>query len=193
MSAILDGLRQPDQRSCGAAVLVAAQMLHDSAYAELVLTGRHRRTGHEIAGSTPQDRFAAECLAMHQRVTGAVDVRGRFQLPWPQALGTPPWAVAAQLRGSTGTAYRTVLAPGHDRARHLDRIRAATALGRPVPLYVGSEVLPRHVVLVIDPELTTYEPARGRLVRIPERDLLSGRLDLAGWSHHFFTVLPRAV
>ncbi len=78
MTAFLDGLRQPDQRSCGAAVLVAAQMLHDPAYAELVLAGRHPRTGYALAGGTAQERFAAECTAMLRRATGAVDVRGRL-------------------------------------------------------------------------------------------------------------------
>jgi len=173
MTAFLDGLRQPDPRSCGAAVLVAAQMLHDPAY----------------AASMTADRFAGECLAMHRRTTGPVDVRGRTQLPWPRALGTPPWAVATQLQGTTGVPWRTVpMLTG--RARTLERIRAATAIGHPVPLYVGSRWLPRHVVLVLDPDLTTYEPASGRRVAVSADDAVAGTLSLAGWSTPWFAVLP---
>ena len=74
------GLRQPDQRSCGAACLVVARMLLDPAYADLAARA-----------------FRPEVLGMHGRVTGPVDARGALQVPWPRALGTPPWAVARQL------------------------------------------------------------------------------------------------
>ena len=66
MTPLPRGLVQPDARSCGAASLVAARMLLDPAYAALVTTG---------------DRFAAETLGMHRRVTGAVALDGRLQLP----------------------------------------------------------------------------------------------------------------
>ena len=170
MTAFLDGLRQPDQRSCGAAVLVAAQMLHDPAYA---------------AGMT-DDRFADECRAMHRRTTSPVDVRGRMQLPWPRALGTPPWAVAAQLDGTTGVRRRTV-PMRWNRAAVVERIRGAA---HPVPLYVGNRWLPRHVVLVLDADLTTYEPSSGRRVTVSADELVTGTLRLAGWSTPWLAVLP---
>ena len=59
-------LRQPDQRSCGAATLVMARAVQDPAYAELLLDGRHPVTGHTLLG-TLSERFAAEVLAMHRR------------------------------------------------------------------------------------------------------------------------------
>ena len=37
--------------------------------------------------------FAGSVLALHRQLTGA-SAFGRAQLPWPRALGTPPWAVA---------------------------------------------------------------------------------------------------
>lgn len=154
-------------------MLVVHQMLRDPAYAERVA-----------------DRFDDECLAMHARATGPVDVTGRAQLPWPRALGTPPWAVAAQLSGTTGVRHRPLaIRPGR-RERALDRIRAAATAGNPVPLYVGSRWLPRHVVLVLDGELRTYDPASGRQVRIDAGSFASGRLSVSGWSRPWFAVIP---
>ena len=78
-------LVQPDRVSCGATCLVVARMIEDHAYGEYI-------------GAAPSvaDRFRAEVLAMHRRVTAPAD-GGRLQVPWPRALGTPPWAVARQL------------------------------------------------------------------------------------------------
>ena len=170
----LVGLVQPDQRSCGAAVLVAAQILRSSSYAAL-------------AGS--RDGFRAEVLAMHGRVTSAVDVSGRLQLPWPQALGTPPWAIARQLAGTTGVDHdvRVVL----DRADAFDR---AAAADRPAPVYVGSRWLPRHVVLVTGTTgdaLRVYDPAQGKVVTVTRESFVDDRLALSGWNRPWFTVLPR--
>jgi hypothetical protein len=71
---------------------------------------------------------------------------------WPRLLGTTPWAVARALGGR--------VRPYRD-----DTVRAA--LPHPVPVFVGSRVLPRHVVLVLDTtadDLLAYDPARGDLV-----------------------------
>jgi hypothetical protein len=170
----LVGLRQPDQRSCGAATLVAARMLLEPAYAATV----------------SPDNFDDEVLATHRRVTRPIDARGALQLPWPRALGTPPWAVAHQLSADDAEhsyAARLVLR----RARAFDRLAESPA---PSVLYVGSRWLPRHVVLVVEASATSlriYEPSRGRLVSVSRDDFLGGRLDLAGWRKAWFTVIPR--
>ena len=182
-------LRQPDARSCGAAVLVMARSIEDPEYAELLATGLHPGTGHRLPG-TMRERFTAEVLAMHRRTTGPVDVRGAAQLPWPRALGTPPWAVARQLSGSTGTRWESRSVPPWSRASALTAIRKVAAT-RPVPVYVGSRWLPRHVVLVLDAELRVYEPASGHLVQVTAGDFTGGSLRLAGWSRPWFAVLPR--
>ena len=171
-------LRQPDQRSCGATVLVVARLLHDPAYGRFV--------------ATPED-FRSEVLAMHRRVTSLADARGRLQLPWPRALGTPPWAVARQLEGTTGVEHdlRWVRA-GRESA--YTGIVAATGTRQPVPLYVGNRWLPRHVVLVLGEvgrALRVYEPSRGQLVDVPRSAFLAGTLELAGWDTPWFSVLPR--
>ena len=173
-------LRQPDQRSCGASALVVARMVLDPAYADGVDAQRFRR----------------EVLDLHRRVTRPVDAAGRLQLPWPRALGTPPWAVARQL-SSTGAVdlpplryrWRLVL----DRATAYDRVLAAVRAGRPVALYVGNRWLPRHVVLAIgarEDALEVYDPASGRRESVPRDAFVAARLGLSGWGRPWFVVAP---
>ncbi len=171
-------LVQPDQRSCGAAVLVVARLLERPSYAGFV--------------ASPDD-FRSEVLAMHRRVTGPVDVRGRLQLPWPRDIGTPPWAVARQLSGTTGVEHGVHLTL-FDRGDAFGRIARATTQGHPVPVYVGSRWLPRHVVLAVEAtpgRLRFYEPAGGREVDVSRQDFEGGALGLGGWDHPWFMILPR--
>jgi len=142
------------------------------------------------AATITPDNFDDEVLATHRRVTGPIDDRGALQLPWPRALGTPPWAVAHQLSADDpGRTYaaRLVLR----RARAFDRLTEHPA---PSVLYVGSGWIPRHVVLVVEvstASLRIYEPSRGRLVDVSRDDFVESRLDLAGWRKPWFTVTPR--
>ncbi|MDO9456722.1 hypothetical protein [Nocardioides sp.] len=149
------GLRQPDARTCGAACMIVA------------------------AGASPAS-FTTDVLAAHRRLT-RLRLRGRLQLPWPRALGTPPWAVARELAAVTGTPHRT---------RVVRWSRSAPP--RAGALYVGSRWLPRHVVLVVDAGAGTaeapprcYEPASGRVVPLDGRPL-------AGWRHRWLAVTPVA-
>lgn len=167
-----DGLGQPDRRSCGAACLVVAHALRHPGYAGRV--------------SDPAE-FRREVLAMHARVTSLADVRGRMQLPWPRALGTPPWAVVAQLEGTYDVPYRTRL------LRRVGRPPASDLGGAPAALYVGNRWLPRHVVLVLggdDEALRVYEPFSGRVERVQRTALAERRLRLAGWDVPWLLVAP---
>ena len=119
MAEFPEGLKQPDQRSCGAACLVVAQGLRDAAYRERV---------------TDPATFRTEVLAMHGRITSSVDVAGRIQLPWPRDLGTPPWAVANQLAGVSGVPHTSQLLRGGDLDAAYDRL---LGLPRPAALFVG--------------------------------------------------------
>ena len=87
--ALVTGLAQPDQRSCGPSALVAARMLVDPTYAD-------RFADDRTAG------FATETLAVHRRVTALVPAGGDLQIPWPRMLGTPPWAVARAMSTFSG-------------------------------------------------------------------------------------------
>lgn len=171
-------LRQPDQRSCGAATLVVARMLRDPSYVE-----------------EARWRFAHECVAMHRRVTSLSDVRGRLQVPWPRVLGTPPWAVAHQLAWTTGVPYRSRTIRPERRVPLLGDALSAVARGLPVALYVGNDRLPRHVVLLVeacdDTRPTAYEPGSGELVRFTPQQFVDATLDLGGWSRPWFLVSPR--
>jgi hypothetical protein len=172
-------LTQPDRRSCGATVLVVARMLSDPGYAG-------------FAGTATS--FRDEVLAMHRRVTSPADVSGRLQLPWPRALGTPPWAVARQLEGTTGLDHRARLLVAGDRDAAYDEIVAVTARRLTVPVYVGSRWLPRHVVLAlgeVDGGLRFYEPSAGRLVDVSRASFVAGTLDLAGWDVPWFSLLAQ--
>ncbi len=180
---------QPDQRSCGATVLVVAKLLADPQYAAYV----------EGADGLAA-RFRAEALAMHQRVTGLADTSGRPQLPWPRAFGTPPWAVARQL-GATPAAdgshatYSWRLVRTSQSASY-DRLLAAARTGRVSAVYLGSTWIPRHVVLVVDatPQgtLHVYDPAAGRLTELARAAYAGNHVGIAGWDVVWFDVTPSA-
>lgn len=159
-------LRQPDRLSCGAAVLVVARMLHDEAYA-----ARAARS------------FGPEVLGVHRRVTGTRSGDGRAQLPWPRALGTPPWAVARELATTTGVPHRV-------RPARFDALHRSPG---PAALYVGNRLLPRHVVLVlgaVGEDLEVYDPAVGDRRRVARAAFDEGRLRLGGWDRAWFAVSP---
>lgn len=183
-------LVQPDARSCGAASLVVARALVDEAYAELLAAGRHPGTGFAMPG-TCSDRFHREALAMHRRVTGPADAAGRLQLPWPRALGTPPWAVAHQLSAS-GVAYVSRPAVVR-RAQVVESLLPALDRGRPVALFVGNALLPRHVVLAVGLDgdaLRVYDPAAGAVRLVPRAAFESGDLPFGRWKRPWFVVRP---
>jgi hypothetical protein len=106
----------------------------------------------------PWPDFERRVLAMHKHLN-------RW---WPRALGTTPWAVARELDG---------------RVRRFRRAEVAAALPTPVPVYLGSRWLPRHVVLALDETddgLRVYDPARGAVVPIQS----------SRWRKAWFAVLP---
>jgi hypothetical protein len=171
------GLSQPDQRSCGPSSLIAAHILVDPAYA---------------ATQNPH-AFATSVLALHRELT-APSFGGRAQLPWPRALGTPPWAVARAMSSYTGLRYRTRLARFGGRAGLMSRMQAAVTAGHPVPLYVGDRWLPRHVVLAVEPAdegVLVYNPAHGTVGDMLASDFGAGKLTTFGkWAKPWFAVLP---
>ena len=169
-------LRQPDRRSCGAASLVMARRLVRPRYAGLV---------------SDQATFAHEAATLHRRLTSLVDTAGHWQVPWPRALGTPPWAVARERRLLTGVPY--VVRPVRLGRRVWPALGPVTPT-RPAAVFVGDRYLPRHVVLVIgveDGAARTYEPASGLAVSVPRGRWESGDLALAGWDRPWLVVSAR--
>jgi hypothetical protein len=111
-------------------------------------------------------------------------------VPWPRALGTPPWAVARELRLLTGVRYTLHLVRLRRRVwTRLDRVPP----GLPVAVFVGDRFLPRHVVLVTgvgDGRARTYEPASGLDLDVARHRWERGDLALAGWDRPWFVVSP---
>lgn len=169
-------LVQPDDRSCGAAVAVVCRMLADPGWASGILSDPHR--------------FTSEVLATHRRLTGPRTLSGRLQLPWPRALGTPPWALANELRAGTGVPHRVRVVWPLRRRHTLARVRRLLAAGAHVPLYLGNRRLPRHVVLLTAEDLLAYDPAVGGPVQVDAEAFVAGTLQVAGWSTPWFTVEP---
>lgn len=169
-------LRQPDRRSCGAASLVMARRLVRPRYAGLV---------------TDQTTFAHEASTLHRRLTSLADTAGGWQVPWLRAIGTPPWAVARELRLLTGVPYAVrPVRLGRRVWRHLGDVDQE----RPPAVFVGDRFLPRHVVLVTgvdDAGATTYEPASGGTPTVSRERWERGDLGLAGWDRPWLVVSPR--
>ena len=175
MGDALASFKQPDQRSCGATCLVVARALLDDAYAARVEEPR---------------TFRAEVLAMHRRTTSLADVRGHLQVPWPRAIGTPPWAVASQLEWTAGCGYDVIPVRQGFRHQAFDRLLAAEV---PAAIYVGDRWLPRHVVLVIGHKgeaLDLYDPGRGVLAARDRAHFVDGELSLSGWQVPWMVVAP---
>jgi len=168
------GLAQPDQRSCGPSTLVAARILVDPLYA---------------ATMNPR-AFATEVLALHRQVTSVSGSR----IPWPRALGTPPWAVARAMSTYAGVDYSTTVVLFRDRSTLVTRMQAALSAGRPVPFYIGSRWMPRHVVLAVAglPDgVTVYNPSHGTLVEMTASDFEASKLTTLGsWTKPWFVILP---
>ena len=198
LQALASGLVQPDQTTCGSSVLVAARMLTDPGYAASLVNGPGALMGSGTGG-TAQSRFGQQVLAMHQVTSGFKDGAGGWQIPWPASLGTQPWALAREMTlqaGERGVRYVVQPILPSRRSSTFRRVASLARSGHPVPLYVGNQWSPRHVVLVLPvraPEPTQvliYDPARGASYPIEEADFAAGTLDVAGWQVPWVAVVP---
>ena len=188
---------QPDQTTCGSSSLVMSRMLNDPAYALWMETGYDPATGLTDT-RTPEQRFADESLAMHDRTNSISDRDGGLQLPWPEAAGTQPWAVANEMSsgdgsGVPGTDYEVQTVAPSDRGDTYDHIASSVEDGHTVPLYVGDSTRPGHVVLVTGSDsnsLTIYDPASGQEKTISRDDFTNGDLGVSGWDEPWFAVTP---
>ncbi|MBI9115031.1 hypothetical protein [Sanguibacter suaedae] len=209
-------LRQSTATTCGSAALVVAWMLADPVRALRVLDGFDATTGTaDPAGATADgiaSRFRREELEVQARTASPAGrssgsgSRSRVGVPWPRSLGTAPWGASREMTDIAGdprTRYRVVVVdPGSAaqvRRLHGEVVRAVGA-GLAVPLYTGSEAVPRHVVLAVgqepDGRLRLFDPATGGVTRIGEDGLVAGGDGLrraASWPRLWAAIVPRAV
>ena len=190
--------RQPNDTSCGATSLVVSRMLHDEAFALWLTTGLDVRSG--ATDTAPfAERWPAEVVRMHRRVSGLRDHDGNVQWPWLRVVGTSPWGAARQMTGDGGSglpghAYEARTLDPDDLGSAFDLVLEAVEAGHTVPLYVGDDVRPAHVVLAVsarDGAVRFFEPSAGRLVRVDREAFATATLQLGGWSVPWFAVLPR--
>lgn len=150
------------------------------------------------AGADPSARLAAYHALVHRRTTALIGPGGRWQAPWPRALGTPPWGAARELETIAGLpvgGYRTVLvrpAPGARLARLIDQLSRHLRPDRPAALFVGSAAAPRHVALLAAAPsgLVVYDPGDGQVSPLDVPRLAARRLPVGGWQHPWLIVGP---
>ncbi|QKE86147.1 hypothetical protein HL663_16315 [Arthrobacter sp. NEB 688] len=174
-------------------------MLVDPVFASWVRTGTPHPPGSP-AGETPAERFAAYERVVMRRTNGALSGGRRPNLPWPRALGTPPWGALRELEfgaSRIGTRYTLDLLRGADEYRLVERFDTlveVVAEGEPALLYIGSALLPRHVVLVLpgdgDRMLDVYDPGTGRVGHLRRDDVVQHRVRLSGWDVPWVAVRP---
>jgi hypothetical protein len=172
-------LDQVDGTTCGSAVLVAL-----AAWADPTETRRLDGPSGGVAAVGSHGmavgfggRYDARQRQVHKEST-------KF---WPQALGTSPWGMVAWLRRHAPGAgpYRVRLVDDRNAAdltAAVEAANAALAVGRPVPLLVGSAI-PRHYCLALSATgdaWHVYEPTSGEVRVVPldhvRRSTLAGSL-----------------
>jgi hypothetical protein len=148
-------------------------------------------------------RFAAYEMIVHRRTNSITAGGRRLNLPWPRALGTPPWGAKKELEfgaARRGTAYDIeVLRPRTPGAlgRSYDRLLGLVADGEPALIYAGDGLLPRHVCLILpdrgDGNLEVYEPSGGRVRELSRAEFVTHRLGLGGWNVPWLSVQPSSL
>lgn len=193
------GPRQQSPVSCGSACLTVARMLVDPAFASWVRTGAPRLPGSP-SGVDESERFGAYERLVMRRTNGLWGAGRRPNLPWPRALGTPPWGAKRELehgaaRQDIGYAVDVLRPDAPDTLRgDFDTLVDVVAEGAPGLLYVGNAHLPRHVVLILpgdgDRMLDVYDPGTGRVDHFRRDAMVEHRLRLSGWDVPWFAVRP---
>lgn len=142
----------------------------------LVVTAVLTGSGRPI----PAGRFGAAQRLAHRQANRL----------WPRMLGTTPWGMRAWLRRHAPAAGPFRVRPAT--ARTLAAVPSAT---RPVPLLVGSRLLPRHWVLVLgtggDGRWRVYEPGSGAVHAVDPRSLDDGSAArVLAWPRPWCVLLP---
>lgn len=202
--------RQHDGTTCGSAVLAMTAAAGDVRLALWLESGERCGAGAGPAELSGVPRATLDGLAdatarltfLQQRVKALSNARAAAGLPWPAALGTPPWGAARVARWGE-LRYHHVIVGGPRQPEVLDVVASWAQAGVPVPLFTGGDLVrgvatavPRHVVLVTDvvgPVWSVYEPSSGAVHQVTRGQLVAGgRLPaLGGWNHLTWALVPR--
>jgi hypothetical protein len=163
--------------------------------------------GIDPGGGPPDSRSEPERFAEHERqvmdrTNGIQAAGGKLNLPWPRALGTPPWGAEKELEDGAarpGAAYRmrvVRLGSGQGLREVYQDLAGLVGEGLPALLYIGNARLPRHVTLVMPGDtdrsgLDVYDPATGSVTELDPDRFARRTLGIAGWNVPWITVQPR--
>src|SRR5450759_626191 len=194
---------QQSSVTCGSASLTVARMLVSPEFGQWVVNGIDPLGGPTDSRSEPE-RFAEHEREVMNRTNGMRAAGGKLNVPWPPALGTPPWGAEKELQDGAAR-------PGAAYAMRLVRLCSSEALlkahrdlvglvreGLPALLYIGNGWAPRHVTLLLPGSgtdggggLDVYDPATGSVTELAADRFASRSLGIAGWNVPWITVQPR--
>src|SRR5674476_1628914 len=100
---------QQSSVTCGSASLTVARMLVSPEFAAWIVNGINAKGGPP-ASRSESERFAEHEREVMDRTNGLHAAGGRLNIPWPGAMGTPPWGAEKELdygAARPGAAYRT--------------------------------------------------------------------------------------
>ena len=153
-----------------------------------------------VQGASAAERFAAYEGVVRRRTNRMRRSADGVNLPWPRALGTPPWGLRRELQtyGSLpGTRYEVDLLRHRSTsqlARVHHRLTEVVREGEPAVLYVGNRHLPRHVTLIVPGQtrgtLDVYEPHAGTVIALDPRSFAQRTLVLGGWRQPWLVIRP---
>ena len=210
---------QQSSVTCGSASLTVARMLVSPEFGQWIVNGIDPKGGPTDSRSE-SERFAEHEREVMNRTNGIRAAGGRLNVPWPRAMGTPPWGAEKELEygaARPGAAYamRLVRLCSGDALRdvHRDLVHLVRE-GLPALLYIGNAWAPRHVTLVLpgggggdgnggnggvggpgsggpNGGLDVYDPATGSVTELDLERFASRALAIAGWNVPWITVQPR--
>lgn len=174
------GVRQQSDTTCGPNALAMFRVLTDEGVLARALACRD----------------AGAWGGLEHRLQRTMN-RGRGTLPWPVRWGTLPWSLAHHLALLTEGRRWVVLRARPLSAAHVEGVLAVAGrwcrAGLPVPLYVGNDRLPRHVVLLLaldDDTVTVYDPALGAVRSLATGQVARGTAPVAGWRRVWCVLVP---
>ena len=194
-------------------------MLVSPEFGQWIVNGLDPKGGPTDSRSE-SERFAEHERAVMNRTNGIRAAGGKLNVPWPRALGTPPWGAEKELEDGAarpGAAYATRLVRlgSSDALRDVHReLVHLVREGLPALLYIGNAWAPRHVTLVLpgggagdgsgdnggvggpgsggpNGGLDVYDPATGSVTELDLERFASRTLAIAGWNVPWITVQPR--